>query len=258
MDLAPLNPASAPPESSAPPRRRSAWRKFRRRAGAAVGRALGPLLVKLLAKTWRVRFLGAEIRDARDAQGRLAVFAFWHQNILAAVGTHFGYPVQVLVSLHRDGETIAQLADRLGYATVRGSTHGGGSSALREMIRVAAAHPDAFAFTPDGPRGPARSIAPGVIHLAAAVQRPLVASGFAASRFWQARSWDRMLLPKPFARIVVAYGAACRPPESAARQGPEHDAARAALAAAMDAAEARAHAALVAWIGKPVPEAARA
>jgi lysophospholipid acyltransferase (LPLAT)-like uncharacterized protein len=235
-------------------KKRSAWRRFKRRAGASVGRALGPAAVKLVARTWRVRFVNAEARDARDAQGRLAVYSFWHQNILAAVGTHAGYPVRVLVSLHRDGETIAQLAERLGCKTIRGSTHGGGAAALREMVKAAEETPDGLGFTPDGPRGPARSIAPGVIALAAAAHRPLVASGFACSRFWQARSWDRMLLPKPFARLVVAFERLPAPPPDSARQGAAHDAARAQLAQAMDAAAARARAELEAWIGRPAPE----
>ncbi len=252
-----MNP-EAERRSPAPQRKRGAMRTFRRRAGTALGRALGPCCVRALASTWRVRIVGAELRDAHDAAGRLGVFAFWHQNILAAIGTHFRFPVRVLVSLHRDGETIARLAERLGFCTVRGSTHGGAAAALREMARAADASPDAFAFTPDGPRGPARSIAPGVIFLAAAGRRPLIASGFACARFWQARSWDRMLIPKPFAKVVVAFEKLDILGEEAARQGPELEAARTRLARAMDVAEARARAALSAWTGAPAPEVARA
>lgn len=248
-------PDSAP---SAPAKPRSAWRRFKRRAGSAAGRALGPAFVKLLARTWRVRIVNAAARDERDAQGKLAVYSFWHQNILAAVGTHPGFPVRVLISRHRDGETIAQLAERLGCKTVRGSTHGGGAAALREMVKLADECADGLGFTPDGPRGPARSIAPGVIALAAATGRPLVASGFACSRFWQARSWDRMLLPKPFARLVVAFERLPAPPSEAARQGGAHEEARARLAQAMDASAARARAELEAWSGRSAPEIAPA
>jgi hypothetical protein len=205
-----------------------------------------------------VRRADEEFRDVRASDGRRAIFSFWHQNVLFAVGTHFGFPVRVLVSLHRDGETIARLAARLGFATVRGSSSGGAAAALLEMSRAAAATDDAFAFTPDGPRGPARSIAPGVIYLAAATQRPLVAAGFAASRFWQARSWDRMVLPKPFARVVVAYAPSTPPAGAAVRQGPEQERARSDLARAMELAEQRARAELARWTGRPAPEVARA
>ncbi len=255
MDSTAVNPVPDP-VPAAPAKRRSAWRRFKRSAGSAAGRALGPVIVKLLARTWRVRFVNAAARDERDAQGKLAVYSFWHQNILAAVGTHPGFPVRVLISRHRDGETIAQLAERLGGKTVRGSTHGGGAAALRQMVKLADASADGLGFTPDGPRGPARSIAPGVIALAAATGRPLVASGFACSRFWQARSWDRMLLPKPFARLVVAFERLPAPPGEAARQGEAHDRARAQLAQAMNDAAARARAELESWSGRPAPEIA--
>lgn len=259
MDSAAVSPDLAPAPVPAPPaRRRSAWRRFKRRAGAAAGRALGPVAVKLLASTWRVRIVNAAARDERDAQGKLAVYSFWHQNILAAVGTHSGFPVRVLVSLHRDGETITRLAERLGFTTVRGSSSTGGSAALREMAQLAARTTDGLGFTPDGPRGPARSIAPGVIALAATTQRPLVASGFACSSFWQARSWDRMLLPKPFAKLVIAFERLPAPLATAARPGAEFEAARARLARAMDAAAARARTELEAWTGRPAPEIVRA
>lgn len=245
-------------EPAASPRKRSAWRRARKRIGAAFGRALGPPLLRLLARTWRVRLIGVEARDRRDAAGALPVFGFWHQNILGAIGTHFGFPVRVLVSHHRDGETIARLAERLGYRTVRGSSSSGGAEALRAMERLARETGDGFAFTPDGPRGPARSLAPGVVVLAATAGRSLTASGFAYSSFLQARSWDRMVLPKPFSRVVVAFEALPPPPPACAKPGPEHERTRAEFARAMDAAEARARAALAEWSGRPAPEVARA
>lgn len=257
MDPASVSPADPASGAAAPPRKRSAWKRFRRRAGRALVRALGPFFVRLLAKTWRVRFANAAARDRRDARGKLPVYGFWHQNILAAVGTHFGFPVRVLISLHRDGETVARLAEDLGYKTVRGSTYGGGAEALREMARAAEESDDGFAFTPDGPRGPARSLAPGVVVLAANTGRALTASGFAFSSFWQAKSWDRMVLPKPFARVVVGFEGLAPPPPDCARPGAAHDAARASFARAMDAAEERARRALAEWTGRPAPEVAK-
>lgn len=265
MDPPPVNPpdpteapTAATAADTAPRKPRSAWRRFRRHAGTALARALGPALIRLLARSWRVRLVNAEARDRRDAAGRLPVYGFWHQNILLAVGTHFGYPVRVLISLHRDGETIARLAEALGYRTVRGSTYGGGSAALRDMTRAAAESSDGFAFTPDGPRGPSHSIAPGVIVLAARTGRTLTASGFAVSACWQAGSWDRMVLPKPFARVVVAFEALDAPAPVCGQPGAPHDAMRDRFGAAMDAAEARARHALEEWSGRPAAEITRA
>ena len=72
------------------------------------------------------------------------------------------------------------------------------------MLR-GAKDPSGYALTPDGPRGPAYSVAPGVFFLAATVRRPILAIGLAASSYWQAGSWDKMILPKPFATVVLSY-----------------------------------------------------
>lgn len=209
-----------------------------------MARVLGPTLFRLLAKTWRVRFLNQDLRDGLHEKGTPPVIGFWHQQIPAGIGTHRGYPVQVLVSLNRDGEMIADIARRLGFQTIRGSSSRGASEAVREMLTVAKG-PDAIAFTPDGPRGPLHSVAPGVVFLAAASRRPLLAIGFAASRSWQAGSWDKMVIPKPFAKVVVAYDCALGIPDrAAAKEGDVQDQVRAALKESLDRAEAMAQQAL--------------
>ncbi len=60
--------------------------------------------------------------------------------------------------------------------------------------------------TPDGPRGPARQLAPGALAAAQRAQAPLVALRAHAASAWRFRSWDRFLVPKPFARVTIAYG----------------------------------------------------
>ena len=89
-----------------------------------------------------------------------------------------------------------------------------------------------------------------MLFLAATVRRPLIATGFAASRAWQANSWDRMVFPKPFAKVVVAYG----PPAEVARASVKDDTLLAAeierLRAAMESSQQEADAELARWLGK--------
>ena len=192
----------AEPEVSRTPSRRKRWK---RRVETWLARTLGPPLLRLLARTWKVERVGLEHREAATVDGARPVFSLWHESVLAAIGTHQHYGIRVMVSRHHDGEVISGIVGKLGFRTVRGSSSRGGGVALREMIR-AARDPDGFALTPDGPRGPAHRVAPGVLYLAAAVRRPLIATAFSADRAWRGKSWDRMLLPKPFARVVVCYG----------------------------------------------------
>jgi len=47
---------------------------------------------------------------------------------------------------------------------------------------------------------------PGIVHLARATGAEIVPVSYAADRAWRLRSWDRLIIPKPFARITVAVG----------------------------------------------------
>jgi lysophospholipid acyltransferase (LPLAT)-like uncharacterized protein len=60
-------------------------------------------------------------------------------------------------------------------------------------------------FTPDGPRGPRHVFAPGALIVAQRTGRPIVALGATASRAWRLRSWDKHLVPKPFATVTIRY-----------------------------------------------------
>jgi hypothetical protein len=162
-------------------------------------------VVLALGATWRVDAAGLRERDARRDRGERCIFAFWHARLLPLVYTHRGIPIAVLISRHRDGELIARVIRRLGYLTARGSSTRGGEEGIREMLRHAE-EGHRLGLTPDGPRGPAERVKPGLVYLASRTGFPVVPVASAASREWTLRSWDRFRIPKPFARVVVAYG----------------------------------------------------
>ncbi|RMH05003.1 MAG: DUF374 domain-containing protein [Planctomycetota bacterium] len=222
-------------------------KRILRRVSAALAGGLGPWFLRALSATWRVRRVGAE---ETIESGRPLTYGLWHESIPAGVALHRRYGLTVMISSHHDGELITRIVERLGFRTARGSSTRGGSRALREML-AASRHSNGLVLTPDGPRGPAHSIAPGVFFVAGATGRPLVATGFAASRAWRARSWDRMMLPKPFARVVVAYAEPIPVSRAAAREEELLAPLRERLAAAFDSAHAAAAATLQRWTGRP-------
>jgi lysophospholipid acyltransferase (LPLAT)-like uncharacterized protein len=175
---------------------------------------LGVLLLRLLAATWRVRATGDEIVRGFRAARQPIVFTLWHGQMLPLLWHHRGQGVAVLISEHRDGEIVARVAAALGFRTVRGSTYRGADRALVGLVRELRAGRD-VAVTPDGPRGPARQFAPGALVAAQRSGAPIVTVGMAASRAWRLRSWDGFMIPKPFARVVVAYGTATVEPGTA-------------------------------------------
>ena len=134
-----------------------------------------------------------------------AIYALWHEHLLPLAFAHRGEGVTALVSGHRDGEILTRVLRRLGHRAARGSSTRGGEEGLEAMLEAAEeGHP--LAFTPDGPRGPARRCKPGVVRAAAATGLPVVPLSAAASGGRRRGGWDRFLLPGPFARVVVARG----------------------------------------------------
>ena len=176
---------------------------------------LGHPLITLLGKTCRWQVDGYEHYDAIRATDRQPIFAFWHGRILSATYFWRGRGIVVMTSENFDGEWIAQVIQRFGYTTARGSTSRGGARALVQLRRdVRNGQP--AAFTVDGPRGPARSVQPGAVWLASLTGRPILPFHIEADRYWSARSWDRTQVPRPFSRIVMAIGEPIEVPADAA------------------------------------------
>jgi len=75
-----------------------------------------------------------------------------------------------------------------------------------------------LAVTPDGPRGPAKSYAPGVLVVAQRTGAPVIGAVATTTSAWRLKSWDRFLIPKPFARVNVTYTDAQRIEAPNARQ----------------------------------------
>jgi lysophospholipid acyltransferase (LPLAT)-like uncharacterized protein len=168
---------------------------------------LGVIAIRLLALTWRMRMIRSDIVSELRRARRPIIFTLWHGQMLPLLWTHRGQGVAVLISEHRDGEIIARAATALGFRTVRGSTYRGPDRALAGLVRELRAGHD-VAVTPDGPRGPARHFAPGALIAAQRANAPIVSVGAAATRAWRLKSWDGFMIPKPFARVTVAYDTA--------------------------------------------------
>ena len=166
--------------------------------------------------------------------GERFILAFWHRHLLLMPYSYRGRGISVLVSQSKDGELIARTVARLGIDSSRGSSSRGGVAGMRTLLRKAAEGWD-IAFTPDGPRGPASEVQPGVILAAAATGFPIVPVALAATRAKRLRSWDRFVVPLPLSTVHFVYGE----PLAVERRG-DPEAAAAELKRRLDAAEAEA------------------
>lgn len=171
---------------------------------------VGTWAIRLLASTWRRdRAARASFDAARrrpDGTTGGIVLAFWHGEILPTLVEHAADPAHAMISQSKDGELIARISSAFGAAPIRGSSSKGGAEALVRAVQ-AARQGAVVVLTPDGPRGPRHTVAPGVVKAAQKAAVPLIALRVHADRAWVFNSWDRFVVPKPFARVRYAYSA---------------------------------------------------
>ena len=168
--------------------------RLSRRLKVAFWSGFATRMIKLYGKTWRTRWDGSEV------QGNV-VFALWHEGGAPGVYIGRGRGYGSIVSQHGDGEILARVSTTLGYHCYRGSSTRGGMNAMLQILRDGESR--SLVITPDGPKGPYRVVKSGTIVLASKLGYPIVPTGLAARPCWRARNWDRLIIPKPFAKVRV-------------------------------------------------------
>ncbi len=132
------------------------------------------------------------------------IAAFWHGNLLMQPYLFKKFQpsgtFKAMISHHSDGESIAKMVNHLGVQSVRGSSSQGGVKALIGAIKELKTNSN-IGITPDGPRGPIYSIADGIIALSQKADVDIYYFSYKASKYWQLKSWDQFIIPKPFGTI---------------------------------------------------------
>jgi lysophospholipid acyltransferase (LPLAT)-like uncharacterized protein len=178
-------------------------------------------LARLLMGSWRVTF--------RDETGFLAdpthgpvIFALWHNRLALSMTCWLGYvrphrphaKLVAMISASKDGGLLANILGRFRVVPVRGSSSRRGRQALLESARLIGRGHD-IAITPDGPRGPAFRVQPGVLALAQLSGRPIVPTSVKIGWKTELKSWDRFQIPWPGAKCEVVFREAIQVPRAA-------------------------------------------
>ncbi|MBI4424143.1 MAG: lysophospholipid acyltransferase family protein [Elusimicrobia bacterium] len=167
-------------------------------------------LISVIGWTSRVRWVGREHIESLRQTGSGWLYAFWHQRQVFFTYTHRGTGASVMVSRSRDGELIAKVMELSRIGAVRGSSSRGGAVAARELLELGR-EGRVLGITPDGPKGPAREVKPGVLYLARESGLPIIPISNATSRrLVLERAWDKFHVPLPFSRACVIFGAPIR------------------------------------------------
>ena len=170
--------------------------------------AFGFYLLQVWARTIRY-----EIDDRANVVGKQLegnyIAALWHNRLLLISFVLKKFfperPGAGLISASRDGDLIADATKRFGFDVVRGSSSRMGAAALLELSNVLSSGRDVL-ITPDGPRGPAYQLGPGIIFLAQKTGAPVVPVNMEYSSCWRVKSWDRFIIPRPFSKVRVIIG----------------------------------------------------
>lgn len=161
--------------------------------------------IKVIGALTRFEVRGMEHFEAIKEAARVPIYTFWHDRIFLATYFWRRRGIAVMTSKSFDGEYIARFIQRFGYGAIRGSSSRGGSKALVQTIKAMRAGMPA-GFTVDGPRGPKYKAKLGPLILARKTGNPMMPFVVEAKRFWRAKSWDSMQVPKPFTKALVIIG----------------------------------------------------
>ena len=110
--------------------------------------------------------------------------------------------LHAIASRHTDAEIMARILKKWGYGLIRGSTQKGGKAVVQKMAEVFKSA-GIVAVTNDGPKGLPRIAKAGSTGLALKFNVQIITITGSATKYWQMKSWDRFMLPKPFGKIQL-------------------------------------------------------
>ena len=180
------------------------------------------LRIIITAGYWFIRLIGPTLRVCvsreegaqQTIEQRPLIGSFWHACIIPATYMCRNLGVRVMSSNSYDGEYMGRIIRRFGFVAVKGSSS---RNAVRALLGLRRALRDGWsvAFTLDGPRGPRYKVKPGPVALARSSGVSMTMFHMAVDRAWVLNTWDRLIIPKPFSRVLVRFGKLIPVPENA-------------------------------------------
>ena len=169
-----------------------------------------------LTSRWEMRRY--DIPQSLIDQKQPFIICFWHGRLVPSIlAWRFSATLHILSTPHRDGQIAAKTYNRFGVQTIWGSTKKGGSEAARTIIRTLKAG-GVSGITPDGPKGPRQRMQKSSLDMARMAGAVLVPFAPSITRVKWLRSWDRMIVPLPFARGTFAFGEPMEIPRKASEE----------------------------------------
>ena len=110
-----------------------------------------------------------------------------------------------VASTHKDSELISRFLKGASINLIRGSSTRGGNNVTKQMLTILENSKSIVAITNDGPKGPPRVAKLESYRTAIKSNAQIIAISCNSTNFWQARSWDKLHIPKPFGTIHINF-----------------------------------------------------
>lgn len=167
-------------------------------------------IIETLWRTCRLRFTGLDRLTTLAREQGAVVPVFWHQHLIICarfvVDRRAALKPGFMISPSVDGQAPTMLAALYRAHVVRGSGSYTGVRAVRGVYQAIVKDGISPGITPDGPRGPRFKFKPGAIFTAQISRKAVVPIAYAAKPAWILRTWDKFVIPPPFARVSIAIG----------------------------------------------------
>ncbi|MBF0633453.1 MAG: lysophospholipid acyltransferase family protein [Nitrospinae bacterium] len=164
-------------------------------------------ILYLLSMTLRLHEEGKDIEQRLLDEGKSCVLTLWHGRLPYLAYYYRKTPERFmpLASPSADGEIVSRVLAMFGYRVVRGSSYKNPAPSLLTLARGLKAG-YAPVLIADGSRGPLYKLQPGSMSLSKLTGAPALPITVSFSRHWTLGTWDRLMVPKPFSKVVVVYG----------------------------------------------------
>ena len=180
-------------------------RKIIKRLKSHVVSLLGYWIILGVGKTLRWRVIGWDRLESVYRAGKNPIMVFWHGRIFMASYYFRNRGIVVMTSRHQDGDYIAEVIQRLGYESARGSSSRGSLGATRDALEAVRNGKD-IGLAVDGPRGPRYVAKRGPTYIAWKSGHPVLPFNISVTGKWKLKSWDRFQVPRPFSLARVEIG----------------------------------------------------
>lgn len=185
------------------------WYHFKHRVIPRLIAFFAKRVLKGLASSYRIIPSGVE-EFLQVVEKEKCIIALWHEQLpIVSELLHRLTPTKryiAFVSNSQDGEIVARLAESYKNGSALRVAHNNKERAIKTAINRVKIGDEILVITPDGPRGPALKVKPGLFHIASATGAKIIPLRWKAEKEWRLKSWDQMRFPKPFTTIHVYFG----------------------------------------------------